>query len=259
MGAILAIMEAARAHKEHVKEDRKNSGHHLDPKPPPPPPSKRQCSEMDDDDMQNSGRHLNDGKCTYAKDTLRNSGHHLEDKEFPHEKRQQQGNDNGMPPFQLLARLARYFSKSTLGPFIQGPSRKEIQPLSSAPASLAHAVHSAGETPQPLISSPLAKTFDSALDLKDLIFNGNPEPTYVAVAPAAIASPSSAEGLESFLRARGGFALASPLFFVFFLWLVISVKRANKQRRVARIEHELVGPYSSSMVERKGDLESGSV
>ena len=262
MGMILAIMAKVKAHKEQAKEDRKNSGHHLDKKPPPkkPPPSKRQCSKIDDEEMQNSGRYLNDGKCVYEKDTLRNSDHHLDDKEIPHQKRQQQGNNNGVPPFQSLARLARYLSKSVRGPLIQGPSGEEIQPQSSAPASFLYAVHSAGETPQPLISSSLAKTFDSALDLKDLIFDGNPQPTYVAVAPTATIFPSSAEGLKSFLSATlGGFALASPLFVIFLLWLVISVNRANKQRRVARIEHELVGPYPSPTVERKGDLESGSV
>ena len=133
---------------------------------------------------------------------------------------------------------------------------------SLAPASLVNAVDSAGETPQPLTDSTPAETFESALQLKGLLFDGNPDSTYVAVAPTAIASTSPVEDLETFLMGIGeGFAIMSPLILVALLWLVIVWRRANKQRRaLASIEHEPVEPYPSPVVvEIKGDLESGSL
>ena len=222
--------------------------------------SKRQCSHMDNVDMRTNGRYLRNGKCAYDQDTLRNSGNYPEDKRLSRQIRQHHDNDEGMLPFQSSARLARYFSESKLGPFLQRLSGQEVQPPSLAPASLVHAADSAGETPQSLIDSSPATTFDSALGLKGLISGGIQEPTYVAVAPTAISSASPVEGLESFLSGIfEGFALMSPVILIALLWLVIVLKRAKRQRRAARIEHELVGPYPSPMVETKGDVESGSV
>ena len=108
-----------------------------------------------------------------------------------------------------------------------------------------------------LIDSSLVKIFDSASELTGLIFDGNPEPKYVAVAPTAITSNLSVEGQKPFFGAtRGDFAWISPLFIIMLLWLVIFY-RARKQRRAGIMDCELVGPYSSPGMEMKGDLESG--
>ena len=111
-----------------------------------------------------------------------------------------------------------------------------------------------------LIDFSPVKTFDSASKLMGLILDGNPEPKYVAVAPTAITSTLSVEGQKPFFGAtRGDFAMISPLFLIILLWLVVSLKRARKQRRAGRMDCELVGPYPSPGMETKGDLESGSV
>ena len=111
-----------------------------------------------------------------------------------------------------------------------------------------------------LINSPPVKIFDSASELTGLIFDGNPEPKYVAVAPTAITSTLSVEGQKPLFGAtRGDFALISPLFLIIILWLFISLKRARKQRRAGRMDCELVGVYPSPGMKTKGDLESGSV
>ena len=251
------IEEEGEEDVEEGEEEEDDSGDELQEKPRL---SKRQCSHMGNVDMRINGRYLCNGRRAYDQDTLRNSGKHPEHKRLPRQIRQHHDNDEGMPPFQSSARLARYFSESELGPLIQTLSGQEVQPPSLAPASLVYAADSAGETPQPLIDSSPATTFDSALELKGLISSGNPEPTYVAVAPTANTSTSSVEGLESFLKGTfEGFAIMSPLILVALIWLVIVLKRAKKQRRAARIEHELVGPYPSPVVETKGDLQSGSV
>ena len=222
--------------------------------------SKRQCSHMDDVDIWINVRYLRDRKCAYDQDTLTNSGNYPEDKRFPRQIRQPHDNDEGMAPFQSSARLARYFSDSTLGPLIQKLSGHEVQTPSLAPSGLIKAVDSARETPQPLINSPPATSFNSTLKLEDLISDGNSELTHAAAAPTAITSTSSVEGLQSFFKGfTEGFALISPLILFALLCLIITLKRASRQRRVAMIKHELVGLYPSPVVETKGDLESGSV
>ena len=222
--------------------------------------SKRQRSHMDNVDMWINGRYLRDEKCAYDQDTLTNSGNYPKDKRLPRQMRQHRDYDEGIAPFQSSARLARYFSDSTLRPLIQKLSRHEVQPPSLAPAGPVDAVDSACETPHPLFISSPATSFDSALNLEDLISDSNAELTYAAAAPTAITSTSSAEGLQSFLKGfTEGFALICPLILFALLCLIITLKRASRQRRVARIKHELVGLYPSPVVETKGDLESGSV
>ena len=126
--------------------------------------------------------------------------------------------DEGMPPFQLSARLAR------------------------------------------LTDSSPVKIFDSASGLTSVIFDGNPEPKYVAVAPTAITPTLSVEGQKPLFGAtRGDIAFIAPLLSIILLWLIISLKRTRKQRRAGRMDCELAGPYPKPGVELKGDLESGSV
>ncbi|KAK0513381.1 hypothetical protein JMJ35_004367 [Cladonia borealis] len=228
--------------EEEYAEGEDDSVDQLDAKPRL---SKRQCSHTDNVNMRINGRYLRNGKCAYDQDTLTNSGNYPEDKMLPRQIRQHRDKDEGMAPFQSSARLARYFSESTLGPLMQ---------------SLVYAVDSAGETPQPLMNSSPATTSDSTLKLTSLISDGNPESTYVAAAPTAIPSTSSVEGLQTFSSGFcGGIALGAPIILVAVLCRIFILKRANKQRRAARVEHELVGPYPSPVVKTESDLESGSI
>lgn len=110
-----------------------------------------------------------------------------------------------------------------------------------------------------LINSSPVKTLDSASELTGLIFEGNPEPKYFAIAPTAIPSTLSVEDQKPFFGAtHGDFAWISPLFVIILVWLVI-FHRARKQRRAGRMDCELVGRYLGPKMEMKGDLESGSV
>ena len=243
--------------EEEYAEGEDDSVDQLDAKPRL---SKRQCSHADNANMRINGRYLRDEKCAYDLDTLTNSGVHPEEQMLPHQIEQHRDRDEGTAPFQSSARLARYFSETTLGPLIQKLSGHEVQPPSLAPASIVSSVDLAGETPQPLINSFPATTSGSTLKLTGLISDGNPEPTYVAAAPTAMTSTSSVEGLQSFSSGfREGVALGAPIILVAVLCRIFILKRASKQRRAARIEHELVGPYHSPEMKPKGDLESGRV
>ena len=123
-----------------------------------------------------------------------------------------------------------------------------------------HPVDSAGEASQPLTDSAPMNTFDSALELEHLLLDGNPDPTSVAAAPTVIISPLPVGDLETFLKGTAeGFAIMSPLILVALFWLVIVWTRANRQRKAARLELELMRLYPRPVVEMKGDLESGSV
>lgn len=257
-------LEASREEREEEEdaewEDAEGENDSGDQPESKPRLSKRQCGHMDHVDMRTNGRYLPNGKCAYDQDSLTNIGNYPEDKRLPRQTRQHHDNDEGMAPIQSSARLARYFSESTLGPLIQKLSGHKVQPPSLAPASLVDAVDLAGEASQPPINSSPGKAFDSGLELKGLLFNGHPDPAYVAVASTANTSTSSVEGLESFFRGTcEGFALGLPLILVALLLRIFILDRANKQRRAARIEHELVGPYPSPEVNTKGDLESGNV
>ena len=243
--------------EEEYAEGEDDSVDQLDAKPRL---SKRQCSHFDNVNMRSNGRYLRNGKCAYDQGTLINSGNYPEDKMLPRQIRQHRDKDEGMAPFQSSARLARYFSESTLGPLMQKLSGHEVQPPSLAPASLVYAVDSAGETPQSLMNSSPATTSNSTLKLTSLISDGNPESTYVAAAPTAIPSTSSVEGLQTFSSGFcEGIALGAPIILVAVLCRIFILKRANKQSRAARIEHELVGPYPSPGVKTESDLESGSI
>ena len=110
-----------------------------------------------------------------------------------------------------------------------------------------------------LIDSSSVKTLDSASELTGLIFEGNPEPQYFAIAPTATPSTLSVKDQKPFFGAtRGDFAWISPLFVIILVWLVIFF-RARKQRRAGRMDCESVGQYLGPRMEMKGDLESGRI
>ena len=246
--------------EEYAEEGAEGEDGSVDQLDAKPRLSKRQCSHAENVNMRINVRYLRDGKCAYDLDTLTNSGVHPEEQMLPRQIKQDHDKDEGTAPFQSSARLARYFSESTLGPLIQKLSGHEVQPPSLAPASIVFSDDSAGETPQPLINSSPATTSGSTLKPTGLISDGNPESTYVAAAPTAITSTSSVGGLQSFSNGFGeGVALGAPIILVAVLCRIFILKRASRQRRAARIEDELVGPYHSPEMKTEGYLESGSV